>query len=104
MLIPAILVAAAAALAIVLIAVGLASSSGGSGVNTRLQRYAAGGRPESGGGGLDGGALAALAQSATMSTISRVVEQREFGANLARELNSDFQRLLAANWGSVFVS
>ena len=43
-------------------------------------------------------------RSATMSTISRVVEQREFGANLARELNSDFQRLLAANWGSVFVS
>ncbi|HEX9549775.1 MAG TPA: type II secretion system F family protein [Candidatus Limnocylindrales bacterium] len=78
-------VAAIAAVAILLIAVGIASAGAGSGVSARLERYAAGGKadkkkekPE--------GLAELLAQSSALASINRVVEQRDFGANLAREL------------------
>ena len=78
-------VAAIAAVAILLIAVGIASSGGGSGVSARLERYAAGTKeakkkekPE--------GLAELLAQSSALASLNRVVEQRDFGANLAREI------------------
>jgi tight adherence protein B len=78
-------VAAIAAVAILLIAVGIASTGGGSGVSARLERYTTGSKegkkkdkPE--------GLAELLAQSATMVSFNRVLEQRDFGANLAREL------------------
>jgi len=78
-------VAAIAAVAILLIAVGIASSGGGSGVSARLERYAASGKgdkkkekPE--------GLAELLAQSSALASLNRVVEQRDFGANLAREI------------------
>jgi len=80
-----IVVAAIAALAILLIAVGVAASGSGTGVSARLERYAAAGRsdkkkekPE--------GLSEMLAQSTALASLNRVVEQRDFGANLAREL------------------
>jgi tight adherence protein B len=81
-----IAIAAVAALAILLIAVGI-SMSGGSGVNARLERYASGkpekaAAPAAGQGGLG----AALSSSMTMTQLNKVVEQRDFGANLAREI------------------
>ena len=79
-----IAVAGAAALAILLIAAGIATSGGGSGINVRLERYAS---------GRDGKQAASpqnltemLQQSAAMASLNRVVEQRDFGANLAREI------------------
>jgi tight adherence protein B len=79
-----IAVAGAAALAILLIAAGIATAGGGSGISVRLERYAA---------GRDGKAAAApanlqemLSQSAAMAQLNKVVEQRDFGANLAREI------------------
>ena len=82
-----IAIAAVAALAILLIAVGIAMSGGGSGVNERLERYASGKpdkavAPAAGQGGIG----AALSSSATMTQLNKVVEQRDFGANLAREI------------------
>jgi tight adherence protein B len=82
-----IAIAAVAALAILLIAVGIAMSGSGSGVNARLERYASGkpdkaAAPATGQGGLG----AALSSSATMTQLNKVVEQRDFGANLAREI------------------
>jgi tight adherence protein B len=82
-----IAIAAVAALAILLIAVGIAMSGSGSGVNARLERYASGkpekaAAPASGQGGIG----AALSASATMTQLNKVVEQRDFGANLAREI------------------
>jgi tight adherence protein B len=76
-------VAAIAAVAILLIAVGVASTGGGSGVSERLERYAAGrtdkkAKPE--------GLAELLASSSALASLNRVVEQRDFGANLAREL------------------
>ena len=78
-----IVVAAIAALAILLIAVGIASS-GGSGVSARLERYTSGRsekqkvKPE--------GLAEMLASSNALASLNRVVEGRDFGANLSREL------------------
>ena len=86
---PAIILAATAAIAIFLIAIGLASSGGGSGVNARLERYASG-RPEpkpiktasTGQGPISD----LIAQSAAIAQLNKAVEQRDFGANIARQL------------------
>ena len=83
-----IAIAGVAALAILLIAVGIAMSGGGSGVNARLERYAAG-KPEKAAApptGQGGGLGAALQSSQALAQLNKVVEQRDFGANLAREI------------------
>jgi tight adherence protein B len=79
-------VAGVAALAIVLIAFGIASS-GSSGISDRLERYASG-RPEGGRPASTGqGPISDLiAQSQALANLNKVVEGRDFGANLAREL------------------
>ena len=81
-----LIVAIVAAAAVVLIAIGLATSSGGSGVNARLERYASG-KPEAKAGSTGAGGIAdMLDQSVALANLNRVVEQRDFGANLARDL------------------
>ena len=82
----ALAVAGVAALAIVLIAIGVATS-GGSGISDRLERYAA--KPEEArkaASSGQGGVAELIAQSATLNNLNRVVEQRDFGANLARDI------------------
>jgi tight adherence protein B len=82
----ALAIAAVAALAIILIAVGVAGS-GRSGISDRLERYASkpneAAKVSSSG---QGGVAELIAQSATLNNLNRVVEQRDFGANLAREI------------------
>jgi tight adherence protein B len=84
---PTILVAAAAALAILLIAAGIATSGRGTAVTARLERYASGqkevAKPESTG---QGPISDLIAQSSAIAALNRVVEERDFGANLSREL------------------
>jgi tight adherence protein B len=74
-----------AALAILLIAAGIATSGGGSGISARLERYAAGrdNKPAAAG---KGGLADLLQQSTAMAQFNKVVEQRDFGANLSREI------------------
>jgi tight adherence protein B len=79
-----IAVAGAAAMAILLIAAGIATSGGGSGINVRLERYASGRSDTKAGGSQNLGEM--LTQSAAMTNLNRVVEARDFGANLAREI------------------
>src|SRR5436309_993990 len=79
-------VAAVAAVAIFLIAIGIATSGSGSGVSARLERYASAkqtGKPEGSG---QGGIADLLQQSVALAQLNRVVEQRDFGANLARDI------------------
>src|SRR3954464_14995583 len=79
-------VAGVAAAAIFLIAIGIAASGSGSGVSARLERYASArqtGKPETAG---QGGIADLLAQSQALAQLNRVVEQRDFGANLARDI------------------
>jgi tight adherence protein B len=82
----ALVIAAVAGLAILLIFLGL-SGGGGSGISTRLERYASGrrGEPEkvvTGAGPISD----LLASSAAIANLNRAVEGRDFGANLARDL------------------
>jgi tight adherence protein B len=79
-----IAVAGAAAMAILLIAAGIATSGGGSGINVRLERYASGKGDAKTGGSQNLGEM--LTQSAAMTQFNKVVEARDFGANLAREI------------------
>ncbi len=79
-------VAAVAALAIVLIAAGIAFS-GGSGISARLERYAAGRQDQPKPASTGQGPISdLLAQSQALAQLNKAVEQRDFGANLAREL------------------
>ncbi|MBI2763176.1 MAG: type II secretion system F family protein [Chloroflexi bacterium] len=79
-----LVVAGIAAVAIILIAIGVASSGSTAGVTARLERYASG-RPDKGKAKPEG--LAELiAQSTALATLNKAVEERDFGANLAREL------------------
>jgi tight adherence protein B len=80
-----IAVAGAAAMAILLIAAGIATSGGGSGINVRLERYASGRiDAKTAAGSQNLGEM--LTQSAAMAQFNKVVEARDFGANLAREI------------------
>jgi tight adherence protein B len=84
--VPTLVIAAVAAAAIFLIAIGIAASGSGSGVSARLERYASSkqsGKPETTG---QGGIADLLAQSQALTQLNKVVEQRDFGANLARDI------------------
>jgi tight adherence protein B len=81
-----IAIAGVAAFAILLIAVGIAMSGGGSGVNARLERYASGQQPKPTATTGQGGIAEAFSSSQALAQLNKVVEQRDFGANLAREI------------------
>jgi tight adherence protein B len=108
MTVATLLIAAVAAVAIFLIFIGLAGG-GGSGMAQRLERYATAARrgdaPEAQGGG--GPITDFLASSAAMATLNKAVEQRDFGANLARELARADLKLkpseYLAIWGGAIV-
>jgi tight adherence protein B len=79
-------VAGVAAAAIFLIAIGIATSGNNSGVSARLERYASArqaGKPDSTG---QGGIAELLERSVALAQLNRVVEGRDFGANLSREI------------------
>ena len=82
-----LVVAGVAALAVILIAFGIASS-GNSGISDRLERYASGrseGTKATAPTG-QGPISDLIAQSQALANLNKVVEARDFGANLAREL------------------
>ena len=78
-------VAGVAALAILLIAVGVASS-GSSGISDRLERYASGRDGSKSATAGQGPISDLIAQSQALANLNRVVEGRDFGANLARDI------------------
>ena len=81
-----LVVAGIAALAIILIAFGIASS-GSSGISDRLERYASGkGEGSKSTAQSQGPITDLIQQSQALANLNKVVEGRDFGANLAREL------------------
>jgi tight adherence protein B len=82
-----LVVAALAAGSIVLIALGIALSGSGGVTLERLERYAAGAKPEAAAGG-QGGVAELIAKSAALAQLNKVVEKRDFGANLLRDLGA----------------
>jgi tight adherence protein B len=79
-----LIVAGIAAAAIFLIAIGIATSGSGSAVSNRPERYASGKDPTANVAG--GGIAEMISQSVALASLNRVVEQRDFGANLARDI------------------
>ena len=74
---------------LMLIILGLVSSGRGSGINARLERYTAGKAEEPTTSNVPQGSpnlSDILAQSVALARLNRVVEQRDFGANLARDI------------------
>ena len=80
-------VAALAAGSIVLIALGIALAGSGGVTLERLERYAAAAKPEIAAGG-QGGVGELIAKSAALAQLNKVVEKRDFGANLLRDLGA----------------
>jgi tight adherence protein B len=82
-----LVVAAILGAGIFLIFLGLAGSGGsGSGMSARLERYAAG-KEQAPAAQASGASLGdALAQSVALAQLNKIVEQRDFGANLARDI------------------
>ena len=101
-------VALVAALAIVLIAIGVAMS-GGSGISDRLERYASSKPQEQkkAASSGQGGVADLISQSQALASLNRVVERRDFGANLARDIARADLRLKPSEflliWGSTIV-
>ena len=81
-----LVVAALAAGSIVLIALGIALSGSGGVTLERLERYAAGAKPDAAGGGQ--GVAELIQKSAALAQLNKVVERRDFGANLLRDLGA----------------
>ena len=104
----ALAIAGVAALAIILIAVGVASS-GGSGISDRLERYASSSKPDpvKAGAAGQGGVAELISQSQALASLNRVVERRDFGANLSRDIARADLRLKPSEflliWGAVTV-
>jgi tight adherence protein B len=72
---------------VMLVFLGLASSGQGGGISARLERYAAGKvETPTTTAAQTSGLSNALAQSVALARLNRVVEQRDFGANLARDI------------------
>ena len=98
-----LVVAGVTAAAILLIALGIAASGSGSGVTARLERYTARGADKK----LDKkseGLSELLAQSQAMAALNRVVEGRDFGANLARELARADLKLKVSEYLGIWVA
>jgi hypothetical protein len=72
---------------VMLVFLGLSSSGQSGGISARLERYAAGKTETTAAPAAQGGGISnALAQSVALARLNRVVEQRDFGANLARDI------------------
>jgi tight adherence protein B len=82
---PIVLLAGLAALSIIVIAVGVAMS-GGSGISDRLERYASTPDAKKAAGSGSGGVAEMFANSEALARANKLVEQRDFGANLARDI------------------
>jgi tight adherence protein B len=96
-------IAGVAALAILLIAVGVAGS-GGSGISDRLERYASGKQEKKPVSTGQGPIADLIAQSQALANLNKVVEGRDFGANLAREIARADLRLKPSEFLMIWVA
>jgi tight adherence protein B len=103
---PAIILGLVLAIGIILVFVGLASSRGGSGISARLERYAAG-KPDASASGTSSTSSAGLsdvlAQSVALARFNKIVEQRDFGVNLAREIARADLRLKVSEYLAIWL-
>src|SRR5215213_2165471 len=93
-----LVIAAMAAGAIVLIALGIAMAGSGGVTLERLERYAAGARTADAATGGQGGLAELVQKSAALAQLNKVVEKRDFGANLLRDLGAADLKLKPSEW------
>ncbi|HEY1169519.1 MAG TPA: type II secretion system F family protein [Candidatus Limnocylindrales bacterium] len=90
---------------ILLLFLGLASSGRSGSINARLVRYVAG-KPETAASAKPGESSAGIgdlfAQSVALARLNRVVEQRDFGANLARDIARADLKLKASEFIAIW--
>ena len=83
-----LVIAGAAAGSIVLIALGIAMAGSGGVTLERLERYAAGAAVTDGAPSGQGGLAELVQKSAALAQLNKVVEKRDFGANMLRDLGA----------------
>jgi tight adherence protein B len=83
-----IVIASIAAISIVLIALGISMSGSGGVTLERLERYASGAKTADTAATGQGGVAELIARSAALAQLNKVVETRDFGANLLRDLGA----------------
>jgi len=83
-----LVIAGGAALAIILIALGISMSGTGGVTLERLERYAATSKTSDAGATGQGGVAELIAKSAALAQLNKVVEKRDFGANLLVSLGA----------------
>jgi tight adherence protein B len=96
-----IIIAALAAGAIILIALGIALAGSGGVTLERLERYAATDKKE--GTGEKTGLADLVSRSAALAQLNKVVEKRDFGANLLRDLGAADLKLKPSEYIALWV-
>src|SRR5688572_15414752 len=98
-----LLVAGLAAGAIIMIALGISMAGSGGVTLERLERYASTNKEDGAKDG--GGGLAELVQrSAALASLNKVVEKRDFGANLLRDLGAADLKLKPSEFIAIWVA
>ena len=97
-----IVIAALAAGAIILIALGIALSGSGGVTLERLERYAATDKKE--GTGEKTGIADLVSRSTALAQLNKVVEKRDFGANLLRDLGAADLKLKPSEFIALWVA
>jgi len=96
-----IVLAGLAGAAVLLIIVGL-TTGGGSGISARLDRYASGRQAPAAKQG-SGSLTDAIQSSVALASLNKVVENRDFGANLARDLARADLRLKTSEFLAIWL-
>jgi tight adherence protein B len=96
-----LIIAALAAGAIILIALGIALAGSGGVTLERLERYAATDKKE--GTGEKTGLADLVSRSAALAQLNKVVEKRDFGANLLRDLGAADLKLKPSEYIALWV-
>jgi len=97
-----LVIAGVAALAILLIAVGAASSGSGAAINARLERYASG-KDETAAPVNQQNLSDMISRSDALASFNKAMEQRDFGANLARDIARADLRLKVSEYLTIWV-
>ena len=97
-----LIIAALAAGAIILIALGIALAGSGGVTLERLERYAATDKKE--GAGEKAGLSDLVSRSAALAQLNKVVEKRDFGANLLRDLGAADLKLKPSEFIALWVA
>ena len=99
-----LVIAAVAAASIILIALGISLSGSGGVTLERLERYAAGSKTTEPGATGQGGVAELIAKSAALAQLNKVVEKRDFGANLLRDLGAADLKLKPSEYLAIWAA